>query len=1382
MSNGANSPKLTACGCCEGEPGLNTIANRPGLTALSYRLGVYGTFVQRMLDEIRSVRIPDGVNQGAQPLAGLTTRSLDDPSIALLDAWAIVADVLTFYQERIANEGYLRTATERRSVLELARAIGYELNPGVAASAYLQFSVEEIIGAAAATPGMRIPAAPGPGSSAFNSGVVDIPQGSQVQSVPAPGKLPQPFETSADFQARVEWNAMNPRLSRRADLALSGGKLYLIDTTTSFPAGSFVSLPENAIYLVNPPSPEPSPMLELLGFELVKGLTTSKLSLSPLQSAAMLTTRASAMAGAAKRIVQQPIISKPSAARSPLVQAVEVHEIYLQGTSTNLKSGDRLLLVGANPESGATQTLSYIIRAIEAQSSWNRTRVEFADNPADPAFAQKSFPAEVLQQEKIAFSQSAVRGHIVEKTIGESDLQAFLHINGWNAADLMSMVNSPPPEPLGQDGAFAFRATGGFFGHNAPVWKSLPDPSKSQRADPYPISWDGANNGAGTSIWTDSQGNLYQDASVFLERSFQQVQANSWALFESKALPPAAYQVTGVVDKSLSDYGMSGKSTGLTVNFSPDVAPYDNLGGSCIDDPAAVSWGHDRLDVFVVGSADRALYHKWWDGSGWGPSATGFEYMGGVIVADPVVVSWDHDRLDVFVIGTDGALYHKAWNGQQWQPSLTGYDRLGVPAAGVEIRGNPVAVSWDHDRLDIFVVGTNGALYHKWWGGSAWGPSDTEFEFMGGVIVGNPTVASWDHDRLDVFVIGTDGALYHKAWNGSEWQPSVTGYDSLGTPDNGVTLTGSPVVNSWGHDRLDIFIVGTDGALYHKWWDGNNWGPSLTGYEFMAGGISRDPAVVSWGHDRLDVFVIGSDSALWHKGWDGKQWSPSVTGYEYLSGSIASKPAAVSWDRDRLDVFVIGSDRALYHKAWDGTSWGKLNFPVRKTTAYVQSEQLALADFPVVDDIQAGAADLMLDALVIGLTPGQPVALSGLRADSTAVAVAEVLILSDIVHAGGFTVLKFKYPLQNSYQRQSVVVNANVALATHGATVQEVLGNGDGSQVNQSFTLKRPPLTYVSAPTPSGSASSLQIRVNDLAWQESPSFYGLSASDQQYVVRLTDDGMPTITFGDPASRLPTGRQNLRATYRTGIGLDGNVDAGSLSMLMSRPPGLRGVTNPLPASGGADPQDMAHARVDAPLAVLTLDRIVSLDDYENFTQAFAGIGKAQAIAVWSGQTRLVYITVAQANGDAVSQVSPLYQTLVQGIELAHDPVQPFEVASFQPLTFNLSASVLVDQPRYVAETVIAQVAAALTEAFSFENRTFAQAVTAAEILTLIQSVPGVIATNLTNLYFTTDSTGPSQPEAPAFLPATPARFQGGAIQPAQLLLLNPLGVTLTEISS
>src|ERR1700743_3237615 len=171
MSNGS-APNLNACGCCQGEPEFNTISNRPGLSALDYRVGTYGLFFQRMLDQIHSYSIPDGPNAGTHPLAALTTRSQDDPAISLLDAWAVIADVLTFYQERIANEGYLRTATERRSILELAREIGYELSPGVAASVYLQFTVEEIVGAALPTvsiPGVKIQPPAGPGSSAFNS-------------------------------------------------------------------------------------------------------------------------------------------------------------------------------------------------------------------------------------------------------------------------------------------------------------------------------------------------------------------------------------------------------------------------------------------------------------------------------------------------------------------------------------------------------------------------------------------------------------------------------------------------------------------------------------------------------------------------------------------------------------------------------------------------------------------------------------------------------------------------------------------------------------------------------------------------------------------------------------------------------------------------------------------------------------------------------------------------------------------------------------------------------------------------------------------------------------------------------------------------------------
>ncbi len=46
-----------------------------------------------------------------------------------------------------------------------------------------------------------------------------------------------------------------------------------------------------------------------------------------------------------------------------------------------------------------------------------------------------------------------------------------------------------------------------------------------------------------------------------------------------------------------------------------------------------------------------------------------------------------------------------------------------------------------------------------------------------------------------------------------------------------------PVV-SWGSNRLDVFGLGLDSAMYHKWWDGSNWGPSVTDWQLLGGKFS----------------------------------------------------------------------------------------------------------------------------------------------------------------------------------------------------------------------------------------------------------------------------------------------------------------------------------------------------------------------------------------------------------------------------------------------------------------------------------------------------------------------------------------------------------------
>jgi hypothetical protein len=366
-----------------------------------------------------------------------------------------------------------------------------------------------------------------------------------------------------------------------------------------------------------------------------------------------------------------------------------------------------------------------------------------------------------------------------------------------------------------------------------------------------------------------------------------------------------------------------------------------------------VAWASDRLDAFVLGT-DRALYHKWWNKTAWGPSATGYERLGGVCTSVPQAVAWGPNRLDIFVTGTDSALYHKWWDGSAWGPSTSGFEGMG----GICV-GTPRIVSFGERRLDAFVVGSNRVLFHKWFDG-AWRPSLTGYENMGGACLGQPEVVAWGPNRLDVFVIGTDRALYHKTWDGQAWRPSQTGYERLG----GI-CTSSPRAVSWGPNRLDVFVTGADGALYHKWWNGAAWGPSQDGFERLGGVCVGDVEAVAWAANRLDLFVMGTDSSIYHKAWDGAAWRPSLTGYEALGGTCTSQPRAVAWGPNRLDLFVTGTDSALYHKAWTGSAWspsakgydylGGVVSAFREAMPQVQEREAALP-LPVPREVPLSAA------------------------------------------------------------------------------------------------------------------------------------------------------------------------------------------------------------------------------------------------------------------------------------------------------------------------------------------------------------------------------------------------------------------------------------------
>ncbi|MCP3137402.1 putative baseplate assembly protein [Pyxidicoccus xibeiensis] len=469
--------------------------------------------------------------------------------------------------------------------------------------------------------------------------------------------------------------------------------------------------------------------------------------------------------------------------------------------------------------------------------------------------------------------------------------------------------------------------------------------------------------------------------------------------------------------------------------------------------------------------------------------------------------------------------------------------------------------------------------------------------------------------------------------------------------------------------------------------------------------------------------------------------------------------------------------------------------------AYAKDEVLFVLTRPTTGDSGGEGETRVWHLLDAGGFEGQvelqPGALRLEPAEPGDPTVSELVRLKGVNQTLTRTQLVFTEPLKYWYDRATTVLQGNVAVATHGETAREVLGSGDGSQPNQRFTLKRSPLTWVSAATPTGRRNTLEVRVDGVAWREVESFHDHGPRDRVYLTQRDDQGRTTVIFGDGihGARLPTGEENVVATYRSGLGAEGAVSAGKLSLFQTRPFGLRAVTNPLPASGAEAPDDGALARHDVPVSVLTLDRIVSVMDYETFAQSFAGIGKARATFLRRGETQRLHLTLALADGTPTPDDAVILDALRKALDDLRDTTTPVELAGFEPTWFRVAAT-LRTSADYRFEDVVAAARAALTDAFSFERRAFGQGVSAAEVVALLQGVPGVDFVDLDGLA----RGDPGDPQAPegveAWLSAEEARWseedtvnararflqpEALVIRPAQLLLLDPspLGLVLTN---
>ena len=272
----------------------------------------------------------------------------------------------------------------------------------------------------------------------------------------------------------------------------------------------------------------------------------------------------------------------------------------------------------------------------------------------------------------------------------------------------------------------------------------------------------------------------------------------------------------------------------------------------------------------------------------------------------PAVCAQDANSLDLFVRGADNQLWwrHGAVNGPNGEMVWQNW----VPLGGI-LTSSPAAISRAAGTLEVFVRGTNGACYSKWT--TDYGGTWSGWANLGGVLLaGTGPAASAREGGFDVFVIGTDHALWQKTWTSSggtvNWR-SLGGY-----------LTSSPAAISRYAAAIEVFARGGNGALWSRYSTDN--GASWSNWGSLGGKLldGTGPAV-SAREGGFDVFVIGTDHALWQKTWTS---SGGTVDWHSLGGYLTSSPAATSRSSNTIDVFVRGGNGLIYWKEYSNSAWG----------------------------------------------------------------------------------------------------------------------------------------------------------------------------------------------------------------------------------------------------------------------------------------------------------------------------------------------------------------------------------------------------------------------------------------------------------------------------
>lgn len=1391
---------------CDDEPATmapTSVVNSAGVNALSCRIGAHGSLLEALKRRLSSRDYPQ--------LASLRARATSDPSLALLDAWSAAGDVLTFYNERCINEGFLRTATELRSLTELSRLIGYRPGPGVASSVFLAFTLEK-------DPKKEI-----------SAGTL-IPKGTAVKSVPGDGELPQTFETAEDLIGRMEWNAIKPRQTRPQDITST--TIDQIDQVTF--AGRSTRLAANDVVLFA--FENKRVLRRVLRVATDDNSDVTRVDLTPTKfSAKEFLAAQLAVCGTFGAVLR----SKPTHAFAQVMDAQL-----------------RLFVSALYPENGLIALDKSFFNETPQWTPYETSLIHAGSTLESIANVWDTTPF-------VTNTTNSTKNLVKAFLATQTELQIVVDIlhHAWRptiGTGISGNVAIPTMKKLVTDAIGAPNTAGtiqdsikGWTGILRDTGNSLVTALESLAAAPDPATR-----------------NRFRDAFIRIWASFTdlgletQVEglSNSFGLAQSETLAKTSLQE---IDETINS-GPAFVPLGDSIrNAVAGPSGWLFLLGNSSPNELRVRYTYGTSTTRTIPNADsptpvqaQGLFSRLADANPAGPTiastfADADSALGSLITsvktATAILPAYDPVpgfvplRDDVRLLGeaihtldpidssaADFDSMHRRFGGLRtaindtkdavvdWRngisTNLEGPQKGFIEDANTAVnlfenpeiweRGNTIAdKAWRLLQAFLTHIAVSSTLEDK----VALPSSGTTPKTLEQVL-----------KELREDLVPSPGGAYALRYRDLEGRlqlllEQVSSFKLI--VDDEPTVIDVPgvaglakAVGGLGPTSLNVGALNRDlSELLKDLNDDSGEIPDLL--RQVAGAASphkQADLIAIWRQIKTDLPVpevfackkgmpifgfnapttpvaptpgkpVTSVERMWSE-LDDDHWkrknevflSQPVEGLAAGSTIVFQRQGTRDCDC-QVDRVISPVQRSAWglnstachvflstHHSWHGETIppngeSDITF-LRNTLALIASDKLELSEVPISKAVgaplpspanarkesnskKAGDTqrEIELDNLYLDLEPGRYVVFEGERDDLPGAHGRDIArikyvrhVLMSVPNDHVHTRLVLDRDLNFKYKRDKLIIYANVVRATHGETTRQVLGSGDASLPFQTFALAKGPVTYLAAATPSGVESTLAIRVDNLLWHEKEALLDSTPIDRDYVVDADEYFRSSARFGDgtTGARLPTGRENVRAEYRVGLGKSGNVKAGRITQLAHRPLGVKDVTNPLPATGGADPEVASQIRVNAPLAVMALDRLVSTRDYAAFARNYAAIDKADAARLFVGGQATVGVTIAGADDIPIALDSDVIINLRKSYEDFGDPIQAVHIEVRELLLIFLGAKVRL-KPDYEWRSVEPAIRDALYDYFSFARRDLGQDAYLSEAESVIQRVEGVL---------------------------------------------------------